>query len=157
MNAIESYESKFKSFVENHGVSGVCMQLDASCHSAVSAAETLSVSISDIVKNICCITDDGRTVIITLQGEDKVSLNKVKEALAVHKVRIATQEEVLSNTGYPCGGVPSFGYDALFLIDTKVLERTFVYTGGGGEFSLFKTTPQELARVSGARIIDVRK
>lgn len=34
---------------------------------------------------------------------------------------LATPGEILEKTGYPCGGTPSFGYQAMFLVDPKVM------------------------------------
>lgn len=151
------YEEKFKKYVNEKGVQGEHLIFGESCHTVEEAAEAVSSSVSDIVKNICCIADEGRLVTVTLRGEDKVSLPKVKDLLGVQELRMATQEEVLARAGYPCGGVPSFGYEATFLIDEKVLERTFIYTGGGDEYSLFKITPQELVRANEGKVADVRK
>ena len=54
---------------------------------------------------------------IIVKGEDRVDATRVRKVLGVKKVRIATAEEMLQKTGYPCGGTPSFGYPTRFLID----------------------------------------
>ena len=66
-------------------------------------------------------------------------------------------EEVLLNTGYICGGVPSFGYKARFLVDEKVLEKEVVYTGGGSENSLIKISVKELIRANNAKVAKISK
>ena len=47
-----------------------------------------------------------------------------------------TPDEMLAKTGYPCGGTPSFGFAATFLIDPRVMRKDEVYTGGGSETTL---------------------
>jgi prolyl-tRNA editing enzyme YbaK/EbsC (Cys-tRNA(Pro) deacylase) len=72
-------------------------------------------------------------------------------------VRTASPAEVLARTGYPAGGTPSFGYEAIFLIDPKVMEKEKVYTGGGSENSLLLIFPPELQRANQGRIVRIRK
>ena len=69
----------------------------------------------------------------------------------------AAPREVLDLTGYPCGGTPAFGFDATYLVDPRVLEREFVYTGGGSETSLVKISPGEMLRVNSGEVTRIRK
>ena len=71
--------------------------------------------------------------------------------------RIATEGEMLSLTGYPCGGIPSFGYEATFIVDDKVLELDTVYSGGGSENTLVKISVVELLKANQALIARIRK
>ncbi|MEK6858196.1 MAG: YbaK/EbsC family protein, partial [Nanoarchaeota archaeon] len=85
------------------------------------------------------------------------STTKVGVVLNVPRPRLATPEEILEKTGYPCGGTPSFGYSAIFLIDSKVIEKEIVYSGGGSENSLVKISTKELQRVNDGRVVNIRK
>jgi prolyl-tRNA editing enzyme YbaK/EbsC (Cys-tRNA(Pro) deacylase) len=69
---------------------------------------------------------------------------------------MATPDEILEKTGYPCGGTPSFGYEAMFLVDPRVMEREVVYTGGGSETSLVKIGTEELVRANHGTILRIR-
>ena len=75
----------------------------------------------------------------------------------IERPRIATPEDILQKTGYPCGGTPSFGYDATFLVDPRVMEKEIIYTGGGSENSLVRISSIELLRANEGKIIRVRK
>lgn len=154
---MEDLKDKFQTFLNENSVSGDYLSFTTTCHTVEDAARAANASVLDIVKNICCMADDGRLIVVTLKGEDRLSLLKVGEYAKASTVRMATQEEVLTKTGYPCGGVPSFGYDALFLVDTRVIERAYIYTGAGSDCALFKMSPQELLRVNGGKVVDVRK
>jgi prolyl-tRNA editing enzyme YbaK/EbsC (Cys-tRNA(Pro) deacylase) len=92
-----------------------------------------------------------------VKGEDRVSLKKIGKVLGIEPPRPANPEEILGKTSYICGGVPSFGYPATFLIDPKVMEKEMVYSGGGSENSLVKISPQELQRANQGQIIKIRK
>jgi prolyl-tRNA editing enzyme YbaK/EbsC (Cys-tRNA(Pro) deacylase) len=65
-------------------------------------------------------------------------------------------EQILERTGYPCGGVPSFGFNATFLIDKKVMEKEFVYTSGGSENSLIRISAKELQKANMGIVADIR-
>ena len=92
-----------------------------------------------------------------MKGEDRASTSRIGEALNIDRPRVATPEEILEKTGYPCGGVPSFGYKAIFLIDPKVMEKETLYTSGGSENSLVKISAKELQRANNGRIARIRK
>lgn len=79
------------------------------------------------------------------------------ESVFLVRPRTATENEILEKTGYPCGGVPSFGYKATFIIDPKVMEKEFVYTGGGSEYSLVRITSRELKEINNGLVFRVRK
>ena len=79
------------------------------------------------------------------------------ETILNKKVRIASNEEVLEKTGYPPGGVPSIGYEATFLIDQRVMEREFVYSGGGSIHSLLKINPIEIQHINKGTIVHIKK
>ena len=109
------------------------------------------------MKNICLLDCDGQLITAIVKGEDRVSVSRIAKALQREGLRLATPEEILGKTGYPCGGTPSFGYQAMFLIDLKVMERELVFAGGGSETSLVKIRTKELVRANQGTILRIRK
>lgn len=150
-------EQKLKDFLIHNQIQAEHLSFDHSCHSAEDAAKAANASIDELVKNICMIDPDDRVVIAIVKGEDRASTKRVAKALEIPEIRTATPEEILERTGYPCGGTPSFGFEALFLIDPKVMEREILYTGGGSDHALVRIPPQEMQRVNQGRIVRVRK
>src|SRR5690554_5605130 len=147
------HENNLSAFMTLHKIQGEHLHFTTSCHTAEAAAQTAGITKEKLVKNICLLGADGKLIVGIVKGEDRISRKRVAKYLTsttgiVHETlpRIATAEEVLEKTGYPCGGVPSFGFSALFLIDPKVTAEKTIYTGGGSEFSLVKMAPAELAR-----------
>ncbi|MCP4408530.1 MAG: hypothetical protein GY807_12355, partial [Gammaproteobacteria bacterium] len=67
------------------------------------------------------IDDQGNLIVAIVKGEDRASTSRVAKALGITRPRVAEPEEILQKTGYPCGGTPSFGYPAIFLIDPRVI------------------------------------
>lgn len=148
-----------KSFMQAQGIQGEHRVFSQSCHSVAEAAAAVAVggSPADIVKNVCMVDEKTRFIVAIVKGEDRASTSRVAQALGVQKVQTASPAEVIERTGFPAGGTPSFGYEAIFLIDPKVMEREKVYTGGGSENSLVLIDPQELHRANQGQIVRIRK
>jgi len=152
-----SYEGKFRRFLAEHRVQAEVLSFQQSCHSVAEAAQAANAAPDDFIKSICMVDQQGNLVVAIVKGEDRVSLSQVAQALNIPTPRLATAEEMLERTGYPCGGTPPFGFAATFLIDPKVLEKETVYAGGGSENVLLRISPQEIRRVNGGRVVRVRK
>jgi len=155
--AMDPYEEKLRTFIREYAIQAEHLSFDQSCHSVAEAARVVNASPEDIVKNICLVDAGGNAIVVILKGEDRVSISHVAQVLTIDQPRLATPQEILEKTGYPCGGTPSFGYRATFLIDPRVMEKEMVFTGGGSENSLVKVAPPELVRANAGRIVRVRK
>jgi prolyl-tRNA editing enzyme YbaK/EbsC (Cys-tRNA(Pro) deacylase) len=151
------YEEKLKTYMRENNVSGEHLTFTESTRSVAEAAKAAGVTPQDFVKNICLIDSNGSLVVGIVKGEDRVSTSRVAKLLGVETVRTATPDEILSKTGYPCGGTPSYGYRARFLIDERVFQKDIVYTGGGSVNSLVKIPPAELLRANGGEVVRLRK
>ena len=151
------YEEKLKKYLKDNNIKAEHITFNSSCHSVEEAAKAANANTDDFVKNICMIDSNGNLIIAIVKGEDRASTSRVEKALNIEKPRIATPNEILQKTGYLCGGTPSFGYNAKFLIDPKVMEKEFIYTGGGSENSLVKISTKELQKANNGDIVRVRK
>ncbi len=154
---MDEYREKLRKFMQDNGIRADHLSFKKSCHSVEKAAKVANANTTDFVKNICMIDSQGNLVVAIVKGEDRVSLSRVAKILNTERVRIASPDEILEKTGYPCGGVPSFGYHTKFLIDTKVMEKETVYSGGGSENSLVKIDPKELQKTNSGQIMRIRK
>jgi Cys-tRNA(Pro)/Cys-tRNA(Cys) deacylase len=154
---VDQYEEKIKKFVQDNNIQCEHLSFNQSCHSVENAAKTANANTDDFVKNICLIDSNGNLIVAIIKGEDRASTSRVEKALNIERPRIATPEEILQKTGYPCGGTPSFGYNAKFLIDPRVMEKDVVYSGGGSENSLVKISTKELQKANKGYVVRVRK
>ena len=156
---MDKYEEKLKEYIKINNIKSEHLSFEQSCHSVEEAARTVNADPEDFVKNICMIDLEGNLIVAIVKGEDKASLDNVAAALGTSKskIRIAKPEEMLEKAGYPCGGTPSFGYSARFLVDERVMEKEIVYTGGGSETSLIKVSPKELLNANRGQIAKLRK
>lgn len=154
----DPYEARLKTAIAEHDWQVEHLSYDQSTHSVAEAAHVAGVTSQDFVKNICMIAPDGQLVVAIVKGEDRVSAANVAEALGIDGIpRLATAEEILARTRYPVGGTPSFGFDALFVMDERTFEKPLVYTGGGSPTALVRADPHELLRANGGLTASIRK
>lgn len=154
---MNEYEQKLKDFIANNHVQAEHLTFSTTCHSVEEAAASAHASLEDFVKNICMVKNDGSIIVAIVKGEDKVDRDKVALVLNIDNPKMGDLEALLLKTGYPAGGIPSFGYDATFLIDPRVMKKEFIYSGGGSDKSLVKISPKNLQEANGGVIVDIRK
>jgi Cys-tRNA(Pro)/Cys-tRNA(Cys) deacylase len=154
---MEEYENKMKTYIEEKNLSAEHYRLSESCHSVEEAAQAVKASSDEFVKNICLIDENNRLILAIVKGKDRASTTLVGKVLNISKPRLANEREILEYTGFPVGGVPSFGYKAVFLVDPKVTEQHFIYTGGGSPHSLIKIKVEEMLKINEGRVVRIRK
>jgi len=154
---MNEYEEKLKKFLHENNIQGEHLSFIQSCHTVEEAANAVNANVDDCVKNICMVDSNANLIIAIVNGEDSASTKRVGKALNIERPRLATPEEILEKTGYPWGGTPSFGYNAEFLIDPKVMGKNVVYSSGGSESSLLKIKSKELQRANNGQIVRIRR
>lgn len=148
---------KLRDYIEQQQLAAEHLTFTASCHTVAEAAAAVGAVSDDFVKNICLIGSNEELVVAIVCGTDRVDRKKVAAELGIEKMRLATPTEILERTGFPCGGTPSFGFKATFLMDKHVFSHHYIYTGGGSVNSLVKATPQVLRAANQAIIGDFMK
>jgi prolyl-tRNA editing enzyme YbaK/EbsC (Cys-tRNA(Pro) deacylase) len=154
---MDKFSKKLKKILIEKNITAQHFVFSESCHTVEEASRAVNASVEDLVKSICLIDAQGGLIVGIVKGEDRVSTTRVGEALGIEPPRVATREEVLEKTGFPAGGTPAFGYQAIFLIDPKVIEKEQVYSGGGSENSLLKISTAELQKANNGKIVRIRK
>lgn len=154
---MKEFEEKFKKYLTANKVDAEQQVFENICHSVEEAAAAANASPEDFVKSICMVKNDGTLIVAIVKGEDRASTSRVAKALNIETPKIATPEEIVEKTGYMCGGVPALGYDAIFLIDPKVMETEYVYTGGGSPYSLTRIATKIMHQANNGHIVRVRK
>jgi Cys-tRNA(Pro)/Cys-tRNA(Cys) deacylase len=154
---MNSYEQKLLEYIQTHHIQAELLRFNQSCHSVAEAALAAETSPDNLIKNICFLDTQNNLIVAIVKGEDRVSVTEIGMGLHITPPRIASADEILQKTGYPCGGVPSFGYPASFLIDPRVLEKAIVFTGGGSTTTLVKILTTELQKANQGQVIKVRK
>lgn len=151
------YEEKLKNYITKNNIQAEQLVFNESCHSVEEAANVVGASPEDLVKNICMVDSNDNLIVAIVKGEHRASTSRVGKVLNIDPPRTANESEILERTGFPCGGVPSFGYKATFIIDPKVMEKEFIYTGGGSPYSLVKISTKELQKISNGLVLRIRR
>ncbi len=154
---MQEYEEKLKKYIQEKNIDCKHLTFEKSTHTVKEASEAVNGSEDQLIKNICFIDSNNNLIVTIVLANFRVSTKRVMKALNINSLRVATTEEILEKTGYPCGGTPSFGFNAIFLIDPLVIDKEFIYSGGGSTRSLLKISPKEILRINNAKVERIRK
>lgn len=151
-----NYEDKLKQYIQENNIKAEHLSFEQSCHSVADAAQAANADSEEFVKNICLVSD-GNLIVAIVKGEDRASTKRVAKALEIEIPRLANPDEILEKSSYPIGGTPSFGFEAVFLIDPRVMEKKVIYSGGGSTKSLVKISTVELLKANNGKVVRIRK
>ena len=148
-------------YIQIHGIAAELVFPPDETPTVALAARAMRCAQEQIVKSVLFLIkrdEEFNVALVITNGTAQIDFRKLVDAFGVgrKRIRLAPTEFVLAQTGYPAGGVPPFGFDqpiATF-VDRGVFEQSIVYAGGGDDKTLLRTTPAELVRVTGAKIID---
>jgi prolyl-tRNA editing enzyme YbaK/EbsC (Cys-tRNA(Pro) deacylase) len=125
---------------------------------AEDAARAVGCELGQIVKSLVFVAD-GRPVLALTSGANRVDTAKLAALVGASEVRRATPEEARVATGFAVGGTPPFGHPSRIrtFLDPDLLAYAEVWAAAGAPDAVFRTTPQELRRVTGAQAADFRE
>ncbi len=89
-----------------------------------------------------------------LRGGTRLSYKKIKKALGVKDVSLATAEQVMQVTGAEIGTISLVNPGLSTLIDQRVLEREVVFGGCGVACHTLRIRVTDLVAVTGAQVFD---
>jgi prolyl-tRNA editing enzyme YbaK/EbsC (Cys-tRNA(Pro) deacylase) len=139
------------------GADGEVVELAASTRTSQEAAAAIGTTVAQIAKSLVFLAGE-MPVLVIASGINRVSMEK----LAAHLGTPATRpdaETVKRLTGFPIGGVAPVGHAVPLraLIDRDLLQYEEIWAAAGTPNAVFRTTPEELARVTGGEVVDVRE
>jgi prolyl-tRNA editing enzyme YbaK/EbsC (Cys-tRNA(Pro) deacylase) len=104
-------------------------------------------------------TADGRAVLALTSGANRVDPSALATLAGASTARTATADEVRSATGFAIGGAPPFGHPAPLptFLDRDLLVYDEIWAAAGAPDSVFRTTPGELLRATGATVADFKE
>ncbi len=148
-----------QAFLDARGIEAEILLLETPTPTVPDAAQAVGAAVEQIVKSVLFMVADVPVMTVTC-GTANVERRVLAHKYSVgrKRVRLANAEQVLQHTGYPVGTVPPFGYPQPLetLIDPRVLAQAQVYAGGGEHNALLRIAPAEIARISGAEVIDLQ-
>jgi prolyl-tRNA editing enzyme YbaK/EbsC (Cys-tRNA(Pro) deacylase) len=98
-----------------------------------------------------------RAAVVITSGANRVDQAKAEAALGV-KLGRADADWVRQTTGFAIGGVAPVGHrsELLLLLDEDLMALDPIWAAAGSPSHVFRTTPADLVRITGARVASVR-
>lgn len=149
---------KVQSALEGAGVPTTVKEMPASTRTAKEAAATIGCQVAQIAKSLVFrVSRSDRAILVIASGINRVNETLLAE-LVGEPIERATPEFVRDRTGFVIGGVPPIGHPSILptWMDRDLLQYEEVWAAAGTPFAVFKITPTDLQRVTGASVIDLK-
>ncbi len=128
------------------------------CRTSAEAAVVLGCTVGQIAKSVIFKGEtSGQSILVVASGANRVDVEKVA-ALAGEKPGKADANFVREHTGFVIGGVSPIAHakPGKVFFDQDLLQFDMVYPAGGTPQAMFAIAPEELLRISGAMLADVK-
>lgn len=144
-------------YIKEKGIDAEILYFKEHTMTVDAAAEKLKVSKDCIIKSILVLNEKYEPFLIILNGDRKVSFQKVANATGSEYIRLAKAREVKEILGYEVGSVPPILHknSVKTFVDERVLKHDFVIGGGGSTHSLLKIRPKDIINLTKAYVFDV--
>jgi prolyl-tRNA editing enzyme YbaK/EbsC (Cys-tRNA(Pro) deacylase) len=128
----------------------------AGTRTAADAAAAVGCEVAQIAKSII-FRAGARPALIITSGANRVDQKKAEVALGTKLTR-ADGDWVRQTTGFAIGGVAPVGHlsPPLLLLDQDLMALDPVWAAAGSPSHVFRTTPGDLLRITGAKVADVK-
>ena len=149
---VKRAEKCLKEFDENLSV----VELENSAKTALDAANSLNCEVGAIVKSLLIKIENG-FLLCLVSGDKRCSLNKLKKISEKKNVRMASADEVKSQTGYTIGGVSPVGHinKIQIFIDNSLSRFTDIFAAAGHPNVIFKINYEKLIQITKGDVKDI--
>ncbi len=149
---VKRAEKCLKEFDENLSV----VELIDSAKTALDAANSLNCEVGAIVKSLL-IRIENDFLLCLVSGDKRCSLNKLKKISEKKNVRMASADEVKSQTGYTIGGVSPVGHinKIQIFIDNSLSRFKDIFAAAGHPNVIFKINYEKLIQITKGDVKDI--
>ena len=149
---VKRAEKCLKQFDENLSV----VELENSAKTALDAANSLNCEVGAIVKSLL-IKIENDFLLCLVSGDKRCSLNKLKKISEKKNVRMASADEVKSQTGYTIGGVSPVGHinKIQIFIDNSLSRFKDIFAAAGHPNVIFKINYEKLIQITKGDVKDI--
>jgi prolyl-tRNA editing enzyme YbaK/EbsC (Cys-tRNA(Pro) deacylase) len=135
------------------GCSGEVTILSDSARTALDAANALGIEVGQVASSIVFKLPSGNPLLVVTSGRHRVDTDLVAKNLGVEKLHRADADFVKNASGFSIGGVSPVGWvnkPEIILIDQALNDYDVAWAAAGHPHSVYPTSFEELARVTGA-------
>jgi prolyl-tRNA editing enzyme YbaK/EbsC (Cys-tRNA(Pro) deacylase) len=138
------------------GIQPHVREFAVSTRTAGDAAAAIGTSPARIVKSLVFIAGD-QPILVLGSGANRVDTAKLR-AVTGQAVRRASPDEVRAVTGFAIGAVPPLGHTrrVTVYVDRDLLQHQMVWAAAGSPHAVFPIPPDDLVRVAGGQVLDVK-
>ncbi len=149
---VKRAEKCLKEFDEKLSV----VELENSAKTALDAANSLNCEVGAIVKSLL-IKVENDFLLCLVSGDKRCSLNKLKKISEKKNVRMASADEVKSQTGYTIGGVSPVGHinKIQIFIDNSLSRFKDIFAAAGHPNAIFKINYEKLIQITKGDVKDI--
>ena len=149
---VKRAEKFLKEFDENLSV----VELQNSAKTALDAANSLNCEVGAIVKSLL-IKIENDFLLCLVSGDKRCSLNKLKKISEKKNVRMASADEVKSQTGYTIGGVSPVGHvnNIPIFVDNSLSRFKDIFAAAGHPNVIFKINYEKLIKITKGVVKDI--
>ena len=149
---VKRAEKCLKEFDENLSV----VELENSAKTALDAANSLNCEVGAIIKSLL-IKIENDFLLCLVSGDKRCSLNKLKKISKKKNVRMASADEVKSQTGYTIGGVSPVGHinKIKIFIDNSLSRFKDIFAAAGHPNVIFKINYEKLIKITKGDVKDI--
>ena len=149
---VKRAEKCLKEFDEKLSV----VELENSAKTALDAANSLNCEVGAIVKSLL-IKIENDFLLCLVSGDKRCSLNKLKKISKKKNVRMASADEVKSQTGYTIGGVSPVGHinRIQIFIDNSLSRFKDIFAAAGHPNAIFKINYEKLIQITKGDVKDI--
>jgi prolyl-tRNA editing enzyme YbaK/EbsC (Cys-tRNA(Pro) deacylase) len=141
------------SLLKELGCSGEVTILSDSARTALDAANALGIEVGQVASSIVFKLPSGNPLLVITSGRHRVDTELVAKNLGVEKLHRADADFVKNASGFSIGGVSPVGWvnkPEIILIDQALNDYDVAWAAAGHPHSVYPTSFEELARVTGA-------
>jgi prolyl-tRNA editing enzyme YbaK/EbsC (Cys-tRNA(Pro) deacylase) len=157
--SLSTNAQRVQSVLQSLGSDAVIKEHPDACRTSGEAAAVLGCTVAQIAKSVIFKGESsGESILVITSGANRVDTAKVA-ALAGEKPGKADADFVREHTGFVIGGVAPLAHakPGKVFFDRDLLQFDRVFPAGGTPQAMFSIEPNELLRISGATLADVRQ
>ncbi len=146
--------------LESHSIAYQVHEFSPDIHSAQGVAEVFGVPASEVYKTLVVVRQRGRPLLVLVPGDADLDLKLLAQAAGEKKLRMATHSEAEELTGLQVGGISALALmHKRFKVyaDASILGRSTVYVSAGCRGINLSLRPDDLLRITSARVATVVK
>ena len=147
---------KVQNYLNNFNLKLEVQELSKSTRTAQQAADAVGCAVGQIVKSLIFRTGD-QPLLFLVSGKNQLDVDKVNTEFNF-QLQKADAHFVREKSGYAIGGVPpvAHAFPMEVFIDRDLMGYDEVWAAAGTPNAVFRLKSNDLPRITGGRVIDVK-